>query len=226
MKGAICHIYDARRFTNFYDHHRVLVVVSKRRREEDDGDFFGASRESQLRVFFFFLFFLFFFFFFFFFRARGRRRRRRRFWWTRKKTMHDDDRARRRRRTIFPKLWPVVLQSSIFPHKKKLLHLHKVSVSHQSRYFRWWCVSRIMVSSSSRVLFARVPSISFPVRMVDGVRVTGVQHSASSSSSSSFYVRVIIILINSGHSFDPRSVYHLRNRMCTNLQTSSNLRPN
>ena len=39
-----------------------------------------------------------------------------------------------------------------------------------------------MVSSSSRVLFARVPSISFPVRMVDGVRVTGVQHSASSSS--------------------------------------------
>ena len=96
--------------------------------------------------------------------------------------MHDDDRARRRR-TIFPKLWPVVLQSSIFPHKKKLLHLHKVSVSHQSR-FRWWCVSRIMVSSSSRVLFARVPSISFPVRMVDGVRVTGVQHGASSSSSS------------------------------------------
>ena len=111
-------------------------------------------------------------------------RRRRRFWWTRKKTMHDDDRARRRRRrrAIFPKLWPVV-QSSIFPHKKKLLHLH-VSVS-QSR-FRW-CVSR-MVSSSSRVLFARVPSISFPVRMVDGVRVTGVQHSASSSSSSSFPV--------------------------------------
>ena len=41
-----------------------------------------------------------------------------------------------------------------------------------------------MVSSSSRVLFARVPSISFPVRMVDGVRVTGVQHGASSSSSS------------------------------------------
>ena len=96
--------------------------------------------------------------------------------------MHDDDRARRRRRTIFPKLWPVVLQSSIFPHKKKLLHLHTVSVSHQSRYFRWWCVSRIMVSSSSRVLFARVPSISFPVRMVDGVRVTGVQHSLASSS--------------------------------------------
>ena len=78
--------------------------------------------------------------------------------------MHDDDRARRRRRTIFPKLWPVVLQSSIFPHKK------------------------MVVSSSSRVLFARVPSISFPVRMVDGVRVTGVQHSASSSSSSSFPV--------------------------------------
>ena len=44
-----------------------------------------------------------------------------------------------------------------------------------------------MVSSSSRVLLVarRIPSISFPVRMVDGARVTsGVQqHSASSSSS-------------------------------------------
>ena len=44
-----------------------------------------------------------------------------------------------------------------------------------------------MVSSSSRVLlFARrIPSISFPVRMVDGVRVTGVQQHSQSSSSSS-----------------------------------------
>ena len=43
IKGAIRHIYDARRFTNFYDHHRVLVVVSKRRREEDDGDFWRVA---------------------------------------------------------------------------------------------------------------------------------------------------------------------------------------
>ena len=103
--------------------------------------------------------------------------------------MHDDDRARRRRRTIFPKLWPVVLQSSIFPHKKKLLLCTKSPSLIKVATSGGVCVSRIMVvSSSSRVLFARVPSISFPVRMVDGVRVTGVQHSASSSSSSSFPV--------------------------------------
>ena len=79
---------------------------------------------------------------------------------------------------------------AVFPHKKKLhIIIHPfVLLSPSLNVASGGCVSR-MVSSSSRVLFARyVPSISFPVRMVDGVRVTGVQHSASSSSSSSFPV--------------------------------------
>ena len=117
------------------------------------------------------------------FKTRRRRRRSSRFWWTRKKTMHDDDRARRRRkrrRKFFQNFG--LYYRAVFPTKKNSHHPPPFCTSPSLNVVAsGGCVSR-MVSSSSRVLFARVPSISFPVRMVDGVRVTGVQHSLASSS--------------------------------------------